>query len=113
MSLIMREVFLMPYAAACHRPASQLEEGEVDSVGGFRVPLPNSFRTVLTRHAGLSERITYTALHALLQYAPEDEQLQDLITSYDTYSAWAGEMVVSACDKPSRQSVPAIPSHDM
>jgi hypothetical protein len=65
-------------------------------VGGFRVPLPNSFRTVLTRHAGLSERITYTALHALSQYAPEDKALQDLVASYDAYSAWAGKMVVSA-----------------
>jgi hypothetical protein len=58
-------------------------------------PLPNSYRTVLTRHAGLSERVTYTALHALSQYAAEDQQLQELVASYDAYSDWAG-VVVSA-----------------
>jgi hypothetical protein len=113
----------MPYVAACHHSGLQLDEGEVDSVGGFRVPLPNTFRTVLTRHAGLSERITYTALHALSQYAPEDARLQELTASYDTYSDWAGEVVVSAGDKRSvvssfyllllcRQPVPAMPSCD-
>jgi hypothetical protein len=87
----------MPYIAAFHQSGLQLEEGEVDSVGGFRVP--NTFLTVLTRHVGLSERITYTALHALSQYAPEDARLQELTASYDTCSDWAGEVVVSAGDK--------------
>ena len=58
-------------------------------------PLPNTFRTILTRHVGLTERIHFSALSALVPCAPQDAQLQEIAASYSKYSAWANEVLVS------------------
>ena len=59
-----------------------------------RFPLPNTFRSVLSRHVGLSERITYSAIAALAACATEDTQLQELASCYTEFSAWAADAVV-------------------
>ncbi len=60
-----------------------------------RLPLPNSYRTILTRHAGLNERISFAAIAALAGCAPEDAPLQKLASSYAEYSKWANDVLVS------------------
>ena len=70
----------------------------VDVSEPTRFPLPNTFRSVLSRHVGLTERITYSGIAALAPLAKEDAQLQELAGSYPKYSAWAGDVVVSRGD---------------
>jgi hypothetical protein len=59
------------------------------AVESQRFPLPATFRSILARHVGLAERLSYAALTALADCAPEDEDLQILASSYEDYSSWA------------------------
>jgi hypothetical protein len=76
-------------------PSQDEDDAAVEVSEPTRFPLPNTFRTVLSRHAGLTERIGYSAIAALAPLAQQDTQLQELAGSYAKYSAWAGEVVVS------------------
>lgn len=82
----------------CAASAPQGEDGEEDAVlgAGGKFPLPNTFRTVLTRHAGLSEGIGFGAVAALAGCAPEDAQLQKLGSDYQAYQAWVAATMVRA-----------------
>eukprot|EP00775_Hariotina_reticulata_P010070 gene10070-10225_t len=66
-------------AAACNGSTAESQ----------RFPLPATFRSILARHVGLAERLSFAALTALAACAPEDEELQMLAASYQDFSSWA------------------------
>jgi hypothetical protein len=65
-----------------------------------RFPLPSSFRTILSSYVGLSERLQFAALAVLAQYAAEDEQLQQLASSFAAYEEWSARVMVSVFQQP-------------
>ncbi|KAL4440247.1 hypothetical protein ABPG75_003248 [Micractinium tetrahymenae] len=69
--------------------------GEEEAVLGApdRFPLPNSFRTILARHAGLSEPLSFAAVAAVAGFAPQDRELARLGCDYQAYQQWSNAVV--------------------
>ncbi|KAI3435713.1 hypothetical protein D9Q98_001771 [Chlorella vulgaris] len=76
------------------------KEGDEDGALGAeeRYPLPNTFRTILARHVGLSETIGYAAIAALSGCAPGDMELARLADNYGEYQTWASTTLPRWCD---------------
>ncbi|KAG2495439.1 hypothetical protein HYH03_006385 [Edaphochlamys debaryana] len=61
-------------------------------------PLPNSYRTILTRYVALSDVPSFEAVQAMALYAPEGSRLHALGAAYPAYSDWVAATATRWCD---------------